>query len=230
MEILPSLLNQKQQQLNHFKQMIVDRDNSMEEVGEMSREIMQYCNKDFQCLFLNRQGRNWLGLDAEGMELFKKKNPEELYHPDTFDYELPRIKMYFRNESSPKVYSNFQQFYHPGEKNYAICLVLIKKLFEGYLSFILPLEKRIFLSTKIKRIIAEELFKRDHEVQFDSLTEREREVFRRLAMGENNPKIAESLFISRRTVEQHRKKINQKLDIHSPNELLTYAYAFDVIG
>ncbi|MFO7826475.1 MAG: LuxR C-terminal-related transcriptional regulator [Cyclobacterium sp.] len=230
MEILPSLLNQQQQQLNHFKQMIIDKDNSMEEVGEMSREIMQYCNKDFRCLFLNRRGRNWLGLDAAGMETLKKKNPEELYHPDTVDFEFPRIKMYFRNECSSKVYSNYQQFYHPGEKNYAICLVMTKKLFEGYLSFILPLEKKVFLSTKIKRIIAEELFKRDHEAQFSTLTERELEVFRRLAMGENNPKIAECLFISRRTVEQHRKKINQKLDIHSPNELLTYAYAFDVIG
>ncbi len=67
-------------------------------------------------------------------------------------------------------------------------------------------------------------------MQFSSPTEREMEVFQLLALGANNPAIAEKLFISRRTVEEHRKKINQKLDIYSPNELLTYAYAFDVIG
>lgn len=230
METLSALLNQRQQQLINFEQLILDRDKSLEEVGEMSRDIMQFSGEDFQCLFLNRKGRNWLGLNAESLEELKHTGLDEIYHPDTIEYELPRVKMYFRKESCPKIYSNYQQFYHPTEKNYSICLVMTKKLFEGYLSFILPLEKELYLSNKVRRIIAEELFKRDHDRQFNSLTEREMEVFHLLATGANNPAIAEKLFISRRTVEEHRKKINQKLDIHSPNELLTYAYAFDVIG
>jgi DNA-binding CsgD family transcriptional regulator len=66
-------------------------------------------------------------------------------------------------------------------------------------------------------------------IKFDSLTKREIEVIYMLAKGHNNPQIAESLCISRHTVEQHRKNINRKLGIHSYFQLFQYALAFNLI-
>ncbi len=56
-----------------------------------------------------------------------------------------------------------------------------------------------------------------------SLTAREREVLRLIAQGLKNREIAETLSIAIKTVETHRTKIMQKLDLHNSAELAAYA-------
>jgi len=82
---------------------------------------------------------------------------------------------------------------------------------------------------KLKRIQKQEDFKRTNSHRFDGLTKREVEIIVLLANDFNNPQIAEMLFISRFTVEQHRKNINRKLAINSYAQLYKYALAFDLI-
>ena len=55
------------------------------------------------------------------------------------------------------------------------------------------------------------------------LTEREREILTLIASGLTNKKIADQLSISIKTVETHRARILQKLDMHSTTELVKYA-------
>jgi two-component system response regulator NreC len=57
----------------------------------------------------------------------------------------------------------------------------------------------------------------------DGLSEREVEVLRMIALGHTNVEIAESLFLSVRTVETHRAHIQQKLRLASRAELVRYA-------
>ena len=227
MEILASMLTQQHQQLIKYDQLIIEK--SLEEVGGKCEDILQHSDEDFRCLYLNPEGRDWFGLDAEKMKRLKNGNLDAFYHPDTLAYELPKIRGFYKSDRGDKIYSNYQQLYHPREECYTICLVLTKKIRIGYLSFIFPLDKELDISAKIKRVISEELFKRDHQVLFDTLTCREKEVLGLLADGVNNPCIADKLFISRRTVEQHRKNINKKLEIHSLRDILEYAYAFDLV-
>jgi two-component system, NarL family, response regulator NreC len=66
--------------------------------------------------------------------------------------------------------------------------------------------------------------------RFESLSEREREIFQLVAEGQSNKKIAERLCISPATVETHRSHILQKLDIHSTAELVLYAVRRGVIA
>ena len=58
---------------------------------------------------------------------------------------------------------------------------------------------------------------------YDSLTEREREIFRLIADGHTSREIADTLFITLKTVHNHRAKIMIKLDIHNRSELIKYA-------
>jgi len=58
---------------------------------------------------------------------------------------------------------------------------------------------------------------------FDTLTRREVEIFRWMAQGYKNAEISSRLSISPRTVEVHRARIMQKLDISSPRELIRFA-------
>jgi DNA-binding CsgD family transcriptional regulator len=84
------------------------------------------------------------------------------------------------------------------------------------------------LLQKLIRMQKEFEFINKNLTNFQSLTHREIEVIQLLAHGYNNPEIAAYLFISRYTVEQHRKNINRKLKIKSFSDLMSYVYAFDL--
>lgn len=59
--------------------------------------------------------------------------------------------------------------------------------------------------------------------RYDTLSEREREVFQLIAEGRSNKQIADLLFLSVSTIETHRARIMDKLDAHSAAELVLYA-------
>jgi two-component system response regulator NreC len=72
------------------------------------------------------------------------------------------------------------------------------------------------------RLVAAESEARRH-AENDSLSEREHEVLRLLALGHTNQEIAAQLFISVRTAESHREHIMGKLGLSSRAELVRYA-------
>jgi DNA-binding NarL/FixJ family response regulator len=57
----------------------------------------------------------------------------------------------------------------------------------------------------------------------DLLTSREREVLQRIAEGQTNKEIASALELSVYTVEAHRGRIMEKLNVHSSGELVRFA-------
>jgi DNA-binding NarL/FixJ family response regulator len=66
--------------------------------------------------------------------------------------------------------------------------------------------------------------------RYDSLSEREREIFQLVAEGHSNKEIADLLSVSPATVETHRAHILQKLDVHNTAELVLYAVRRGVIS
>ena len=84
------------------------------------------------------------------------------------------------------------------------------------------------VADRISSVLDEHAFLKKNFERFASLTKQEKRVLKLLAMGYNNPKISEELFISRRTVENHRKKINKKLDTKNLASLMEFAGAFNL--
>jgi DNA-binding NarL/FixJ family response regulator len=58
---------------------------------------------------------------------------------------------------------------------------------------------------------------------FSTLSRREQEVFQLAAEGLKNEQIARKLYISRKTVEDHRFRLMQKLKVNSAGELVELA-------
>lgn len=65
---------------------------------------------------------------------------------------------------------------------------------------------------------------------YETLSEREREIFQLIAEGHSNKDVALILSISPATVETHRAHILQKLDVHNTAELVLYAVRKGVIS
>ena len=67
------------------------------------------------------------------------------------------------------------------------------------------------------------------DARYEALTPREQQVMRLLAEGISIKEIAERLFISPKTVENHRSNIMSKLELHSTIELIRYAARLGLI-
>ncbi|NVM20384.1 MAG: response regulator transcription factor [Desulfobacterales bacterium] len=67
------------------------------------------------------------------------------------------------------------------------------------------------------------------DARYEALTSREQQVMRLLAEGLSTKKIAQKLFISPKTVENHRANIMGKLEVHSTIELVRYAAKLGLI-
>jgi DNA-binding NarL/FixJ family response regulator len=65
--------------------------------------------------------------------------------------------------------------------------------------------------------------------RYELLSNREREIFQLVAEGRTNKEIAALLTISSSTVETHRARIMEKLDLHSAAEIVLYAVRRGVI-
>lgn len=64
---------------------------------------------------------------------------------------------------------------------------------------------------------------------FSRLTDREREILQLIAEGNTSKQIAEQLFISGKTVENHRANIMKKLEIHETAGLVRYAIRIGLV-
>ncbi len=84
-----------------------------------------------------------------------------------------------------------------------------------------------FLSPEIAQVVLDDyvhhLSKQGVTDPYDLLTDREREVFQLVAEGRSNKAIADLLSLSPATVETHRARVFQKLNVHSAAELVLYA-------
>jgi DNA-binding NarL/FixJ family response regulator len=92
-----------------------------------------------------------------------------------------------------------------------------------------------FLDSSVSHAVVENLMNsplKDAKItdaDYDTLTPREQEVMRFLAEGLSSKKVAEKLFISPKTVENHRSNIMNKLGLHNTIELIRYAAKLGLI-
>ncbi len=80
-----------------------------------------------------------------------------------------------------------------------------------------------YLYPPVAKALLEEYRKETSTQEAGGLTERELEVLQLVAEGRTSQEVADRLFISVRTVETHRKHIMEKLDLHTPADLVKYA-------
>ena len=83
-------------------------------------------------------------------------------------------------------------------------------------------QEHSFLYPTAAGILLEDYRLQVEKEPYDRLTEREREVFRLIADGHTSREIADMLFISLKTIHNHRAKIMEKLNIHNKSELIKY--------
>ena len=95
-------------------------------------------------------------------------------------------------------------------------------------------EGKPFFSPSIAKTLLEDymrqLQQRGLQDSYDLLTDREKEILQLLAEGKSNKEVAGQLNLSPSTVETHRTRIMQKLDLHSSADIVLYAVRKKIIS
>ena len=127
---------------------------------------------------------------------------------------------------------------HP-EESYA--LAMIRNGASGYLAKDCEQEElvrairmvalgRRYVSPKTAELLADELSGGRPAEAHESLSERELQVFLRLAKGESVSQIADHLHLSVKTVSTYRSRLTEKLGVSSNAELATYALRHGLVA
>ena len=187
-------------------------------------------------VYMSKRGLDILGVTLDEIRM---NNPE--YHDRFFNAEdaasyVPKIFGLVEKNNTDDMISFFQQV-RPSEKEDWTWYLSATKIFLRdknnkpllTLTMSLPIETTHHITTKVERLLQENNFLRKNHHVFASLTKREIEILKRIALGQNSAEIAQSMNISETTANTHRRNIRKKINAQSPYDITRFAQAFDLI-
>jgi DNA-binding NarL/FixJ family response regulator len=178
----------------------------------------------------------------QGLRMAKKYKPDlvvvDISLPDTNGIQLTREIRDLLPETRIIIVSMHSKVdyiveaFQAGATGYVVKESASEKLLKGLESVA---KGEYFLDSAVSHQVVKALLKfpgkeaKITDADYGSLTPREQEIMRLLAEGLSAKEIAEKLFISPKTVENHRANIMNKLGLHSTMELVRYAAKLGLI-
>jgi DNA-binding NarL/FixJ family response regulator len=172
----------------------------------------------------------------EGLRMAKKLKPDvvlvDISLPDRSGIQLTNEIRTLLPESQIMIVSMHSKInciteaFQAGAKGYVVKESAGERLLQGLEAVG---KGEYFLDSSVSHEVVKKLMKlplkeaKITDAAYGTLTPREQEVMRFLADGLSTREVAEKLFISPKTVENHRTSIMKKLDLHSSLELFRFA-------
>jgi DNA-binding NarL/FixJ family response regulator len=182
------------------------------------------------------------GTGREGLRMVKKLKPDlvlvDISLPDQSGIELTREIRSLLSDTRVMIISMHSKIdyiaeaFQAGATGYVVKESASERLLHAleYVS-----RGEYFLDSSVSQEVVKKLMEspaREAKITnaaYGTLTPREQEVMRLLAEGLSSKQVAEKLFISPKTVENHRSNIMSKLGLHSTVELIRYAAKLGLI-
>ena len=193
--------------------------------------------RDWSVAWMSRRGLEQLGVTLDEItSLASEEYYSRYFNPeDSKDY-VPKILALMERNIADEICTCFQQVrFHARTKwnwHMSSTMVLARDL-KGkpllVITIALPIDTMHHMTLKAERLLEENNFLRRNIHLYTTLSKRDCEMLRQLALGKSALETARELFISPSTVETHRKNIRKKLKTGSFFELCQFARAFDLI-
>lgn len=195
--------------------------------------------QDLSCMtnvYMNQTGCDILRHSSEelqllGPEYFLKFFPEE--ETNVLKVELQNFAV---ENDVGQFYSFFQRVRADEESDYKWYftnsrLITLAPINEGMkmMHIAVPVDQLSYVGKKLSNLVEDDILIRKNLPKFISLTKREKEVIRLIVEGKSSIEIANFLYLSIHTVNNHRKNIIHKLDINSLSQLIKFAVTFSII-
>ena len=92
----------------------------------------------------------------------------------------------------------------------------------------------LYVSPSAGRVLARGIRRKDEHAElrarYEKLTDREQAVLRLVAAGYTAPEIGEQLFISPKTVDTYKQRVNEKLGLQHRNDYVTMALKLGLLA
>jgi DNA-binding CsgD family transcriptional regulator len=225
------LIQESKSNLQLIEKGILQKKYSLEEISDIIPGILHVNSlQDFAILFLNKYGEKRFGLSQDEIIAKGSKFIEEIFEPGTIDYfSKPLIQMIQEDDRS-RVISFFQKVKPYGSSKFEWLLTTSKFLSDGNESISISqgLSEMHGPISAISKVLDDNLYIRKNMQRFGSLTKREKQILKLVALGYSTNQVAKELFLSPQTVKTHRKNISKKLNLERTIDWEYFANAFDL--
>lgn len=235
-------LHTYQEQMEHLNQdlLLLDKQHnslsSLEQIGDILPAGLLVNDQFGRNFYMNKKSEDKLRYQREEINLLGEKYASTIIPDDNHrKYLQKQYELFFERNDLTEIHYLYQKV-APKNKE-AEWMLTNSKLWKPNNKD--NLAKRIIVvvcvnemgecARRIGRVLDDNIYLRKYFKRFAALTKREKEIVALVAFGHNNPQIAGRLFISRHTVEQHRKNINRKLEFKTFRELIVFAEIFELI-
>lgn len=226
------LLERFQYYITQVEQRLLNEEDFEDLINQIPCMVLLSRSEAIKIEYTNKRHQEVTGYSLEELREECPTFLNEVIHPVSLESIQGFLPEFYKNQASHKTLYFIQYAKLMSDNFYSSLITFTKapRKSDG-LVVRMPLLIEEFgkLSPKMEQIVKMDRFKLKHFKKFQQLTDREVQVLELLANGCNNPQIAERLFISRSTVETHRKNLKRKLELRSFKDLMKYAFAFNLI-
>lgn len=210
--------------------MLLDNKYTTTEISELIPGTIHINSlEDFTLQYFDSSGEDVYKCSFEEVRSTRFKMLKDVIHPEDYINIPPQLFKFASEKDNNSIYSFFQRLKGVSEKHYEWYFTSSKISDKGLISVSHSIRNLRNHKSQIERILDENIFFKKNFKKFLSLTKREKQILKELAIGKTAPKISEEFFISVNTVKTHRQRIFEKLEVKTFTELYRYAFHFDLL-
>lgn len=219
---LQEAARQKIEALRHFEQ-------------EVPAVFIVHDLANFSVVYMSPRGLQGLKTTLEEIRQLKAEYNYYYFNPEDAKDYVPRIAALLERNNDEWV-TYFQQVRPSPDHEWTWHMSSTRILLRDQggkprlcITMSVPVETVHPIASKVERLLEENTFLRSNHHIYASLTRREREILRLMALGVNSTEIAGRLHISEATASTHRRNIRNKINAQTPYDITRFAQAFDLI-
>lgn len=204
--------------------------------NEIPAVIIIHDIRNHSVVYMNERGLNILGTTLPQLQAMGMDYHAHYFNPNDSKIYVPKIMGLLERNNNDEMVSYFQQVRPSPEHNwtwYASCSKIFMRDENNKpiltVTMAVPIDHQHYISSKVERLLEENEFLHKNQQIYSSLTRREIEILKRMALGQNSHDMAKELFISEATAKTHRRNIRKKINADTTYDVTRFAQAFNVI-
>lgn len=225
------------QQLYTLERKINKNEFTIEAVGDyLPGNVLVTDLTKLSTVYMNRRGCNIIKHSVEELRELGPEYFQRFFVPEEMGIVVPTYLSMQQEQHASRIYNFAHRVKTMSDgcyKWYFACAKLLYKpgqeVADNMLLIVNEADGAGHIAKKINSVLEESNWMKQNFKKFSRLTKREKEIITLLISGKNSSQIADVLFISRFTVNTHRRNILEKLEIKNLAVLYKFAVVFGLI-